>query len=166
MLETDFMAHPFFIEDFAVAVIAVRLQLSDRLNLLLRLIQRVDWPRLGEELRLLQQKHMHRQVILYIPLGGWVTHPVTHSNTGGGGRCFYDLFNPYVVFALEYATTVATVILESYGMCMVPVPPGGTYLLWARRAAITCKNKLCLVFTLGIYFKGPILCRLSFTNVF
>lgn len=133
MLETDFMAHPFFVEHFAVAVIAVRLQLSDRLNLLLRLIQRVDWPRLGEELRLLQQKHMHRQVILYIPLGGVGYTSSYTQQYWRRGRCCYDLFNPYVVFALEYATTVATLILESYGMCMVTVPPGGC-LLWSPKS--------------------------------
>lgn len=61
---------------------------------------------------------MHCQVI-YSTRGEGVTHPVTQTDTRGGAVLLCSIETPFVVFVLEYATTVATVILESYRMYMV-----------------------------------------------
>ena len=63
---------------------------------------------------------MHCQVI-YSTRGG--SHIQLHIPTLEGAVLLCSIETPLVVFVLEYATTVATVILASYGMYMVSVPP-------------------------------------------
>lgn len=65
-------------------------------------------------------KHMHCQVI-YSTRGG--SHIQLHRPILEGALLLCSIQTPFVVFVLEYATTVATVILESYGMYMVQAPP-------------------------------------------
>lgn len=66
-------------------------------------------------------KHMHCQVI-YSTRGG--SHIQLHRPILDEAALLC-IETPFVVFVLEYATTVATVILESYGMNTVSAPPRG-----------------------------------------
>lgn len=120
MLKTDFIAHLFCIEHFALAVIAVRLQVGRLLESMM-IVGGVGWGGVGwvrhsrwtdcglrvVSLRLLQRKHMHCQVIWYTEWAGCMSSHTQLHWYKGAGRCAH--WRPRVAaFAKEDATTVAS----------------------------------------------------------
>lgn len=120
MLKTDFMAHPLLLYILQSLVL---LWGYSKVTIWISYVGRYNgWLDLGGlGVRLLQQNTC--TVKLYIPLG--VGHTSSYTDRHLKGRCCYVLFKPLVVVVvvvLEYATTVATVILESYWIYTAWVP--------------------------------------------
>lgn len=67
---------------------------------------------------------MHCQVIYATRVG---SHIQLHRPILVGAVLLCSIETPFVVFVSEYATTVATVILESYRMYTVWVPPSNYF---------------------------------------